>query len=77
MSATVTDTNDGKQNFQFFSKFNMDNSVKTPRTQTILELDLYIPMMYLHMQFEPYVQTSKRTSKQKLESGNWKFRQEG
>jgi hypothetical protein len=44
----------GNSKFLFFLKFKRDNSVKNQRTITKFELDLHIPMIYLHIQFQPY-----------------------
>jgi hypothetical protein len=58
----------GNWKYQFFSKFKRDNSVKNQWTITKFELDLRIPMMNLHMQFEPYtyIQTKFRERKLKF-----------
>jgi hypothetical protein len=44
----------GNWKFLFFSKFKRDNSVKNQWTITKFEHDLRIPIMYLHIQFQPY-----------------------
>jgi hypothetical protein len=72
MCATLTEIMNGNWKFLLFL-FKRDNSAKNQRTKTKFELDLRIPMTNLHMQFEPYIHTSK----QKLESGNWNLFQEG
>jgi hypothetical protein len=50
----------------FCFKFKRDNAAKNQRTITKFELDLHIPMEYLHMQLEPYTILSKQVSKRKL-----------
>jgi hypothetical protein len=56
--------------FQFFSKFKRDKSIKNQWTITKFELELRIPLTYLHMQFQPYtyIQTKVRKRKLKISS---------
>jgi hypothetical protein len=49
-----------------FSKFQRDNSAKHQWTITKFEFDLGIPMLNLHMQFEPYTYIQTKVSEQKL-----------
>jgi hypothetical protein len=56
----------------FFSKFMRDNSVKNHRTITKFELDLRIPMTYLHRQFQPYTYIQIKVREWKLQiSSRW------
>jgi hypothetical protein len=68
--ATKQKLESGNWKSLFFSKFKRDNSVKNQRTITKFELDLRIPIMYLHMQFQPYtyIQTKVRERKLKISS---------
>jgi hypothetical protein len=52
--------------FQFFSKFKRGNSVKNQWTITKFQPDLRIPMMNLHMQFEPYAYIQTKVRERKL-----------
>jgi hypothetical protein len=56
----------GNWKFQFFSKFKRDNSVKNQSTITKFKLNLRIPMMNLHIQFEPYTYIQTKVREQKL-----------
>jgi hypothetical protein len=70
--------------FIFYFKFKRDNSVKNQWTITKFVLDLRIPIMNIHMQFDPYTYIQTKVgerkisaTKQKLERGNWNFFPEG
>jgi hypothetical protein len=48
-----------------------DNSVKNQRNITKFELDLHIPVMYLHTQFQPYTMYIHTTKSYRVETKNF------